>query len=238
MTEYLKIKNWSRWQSYRADRGQPPWIKVHRCVMRNPEWVALTDIERGQLVSIWLLAADNNGLIPSSPSLIQKLCFMSSPLKLNKFIELGFICRNDVKMTPERRQDDQPKAEQSRVEKSRVETEKKQNRFNIFYVAYPKKKNKGQAEKIFFKLNPDDNLLTIMLSTIERTKKTEGWLKDNGKYIPYPATWLNAKGWEDEDVKLNPLDGVLSEKGQATVKVLQSWMEDKKEKDDEEQKQL
>ena len=122
MTEYLKIKNWDRWQSYRSDRGQPPWIKVHRCVMRNPEWVALTDTERGQLVSIWLLAADNNGLIPSSSKLIQKLCFMNTPLKLNKFIELGFICQNDAKTTSERRQDDQPekrRGEESRVEKSR-----------------------------------------------------------------------------------------------------------------------
>jgi len=29
-------------------------------------------------------------------------------------------------------------------------------------------------------------------------KKSPEWTKDNGKYIPYPATWLNAKGWEDE----------------------------------------
>ena len=27
---------------------------------------------------------------------------------------------------------------------------------------------------------------------------TEQWKKDNGKYIPYPSSWLNAKGWEDE----------------------------------------
>ena len=117
--EYLKIKNWDKWQSYRADRGQPPWIKIHRCVMRNPEWVALSDLERGQLVSMWLLAADNNGLIPDSHILIQKLCFMSSPLKLNKFKELGFICQGDAKVTPDRRQHDPP--EKRRIEKNREE---------------------------------------------------------------------------------------------------------------------
>ena len=24
------------------------------------------------------------------------------------------------------------------------------------------------------------------------------WIKDGGQFVPYPATWLNAKGWEDE----------------------------------------
>ena len=37
-----------------------------------------------------------------------------------------------------------------------------------------------------------------MLAIIERAKKSDDWLKESGKYIPYPATWLNARGWEDE----------------------------------------
>ena len=126
----LKIKNWDRWQSYRKDRGQPPWIKIHRCVMRNPEWVSLSDAERGQLVSIWLLAADRDGVIPASPEIIQKLCFMDGVPNLNKFIELDFIksngCHVDANLTPTRRQCDQP--EKSREEKNREETEKKNKR--------------------------------------------------------------------------------------------------------------
>jgi len=37
-----------------------------------------------------------------------------------------------------------------------------------------------------------------MLDAIEYTKKTEEWQKEKGQYIPYPASWLNARGWEDE----------------------------------------
>jgi len=70
--------------------------------------------------------------------------------------------------------------------------------FDAFWQAYPKKKSKGQAEKAFLKVKPDEQLLATMLATIERAKKSEDWLKDDGKYIPYPATWLSAKGWEDE----------------------------------------
>ena len=73
MNQYLKIRNWERWQSYRADRGQPPWIKLHRNIMRNPDWVGLTDAQRGQLVAIWLLAADRDGVILASPQMLKKL---------------------------------------------------------------------------------------------------------------------------------------------------------------------
>jgi hypothetical protein len=70
--------------------------------------------------------------------------------------------------------------------------------FKRFWTAYPKKRSKGQAEKIWAKIHPDEQLLEKILSTIERAKKSEDWIKEAGQFIPYPATWLNAKGWEDE----------------------------------------
>ena len=87
----LKIRNWDKWQSYRKDRGQPPWIKIHRCVMRNPEWVSLTDAERGQLVSMWLLAADANGVVPATPETIKRLCYMDTAPDIEKYKRLGFL---------------------------------------------------------------------------------------------------------------------------------------------------
>jgi hypothetical protein len=103
----LTIRNWDRWQSYRKDRGQPPWIKVHRALLRDPNWVALTDAQRGQLVAIWMLAADRSGVIPASAAIVRKL-----------FIEKGFIdgCQVDANVAPGRRQHDQP--EKSREEKN------------------------------------------------------------------------------------------------------------------------
>jgi len=86
-------------------------------------------------------------------------------------------------------------------EKEKVKVIGKKNieeSFELFWQAYPRKKSKGQAEKAFAKVNPDEQLLATMLATIERATKSEDWLKDEGKYIPHPATWLNARGWEDE----------------------------------------
>ncbi len=84
-------------------------------------------------------------------------------------------------------------------------TKKKLNgeAFGLFWRVYPKKKSRGQAEKAFKKINPDEQLLASMIAKIEQAKKSEQWQKDGGQFIPYPATWLNAKGWEDE-IELKP----------------------------------
>jgi hypothetical protein len=98
------------------------------------------------------------------------------------------------------------------LEKSILENKKicvhPTSNFQRFWEAYPKKRSKGQAEKAFSKINPDEQLLETMISTIERATKSEDWIKEKGKFIPHPATWLNAKGWEDEPTETKPeIDG-------------------------------
>jgi len=88
--------------------------------------------------------------------------------------------------------------EEEEKKKRRRREEETEQRFKIFWESYPKRKSKGQAEKAFLKINPDEQLLETIVSKIEQAKTSEDWLKEKGKYIPYPATWLNAKGWEDE----------------------------------------
>lgn len=70
-------------------------------------------------------------------------------------------------------------------------------RFEKLWQAYPKKIGKGAAEKAFKKYKPDDGLLERMLSALSAQKRSEQWSKDGGKFIPYPATWLNQRRWED-----------------------------------------
>ena len=70
--------------------------------------------------------------------------------------------------------------------------------FEEFWEQYPRKKSKGQAEKAWLKIKPDEQLVARIFAKIEQAKKSGDWQKDGGAYIPYPATWLNAKGWEDE----------------------------------------
>lgn len=77
--------------------------------------------------------------------------------------------------------------------------------FNKFWEAYPKKKSKGNVEKWFYKNKPSEELVNTMIDKINLLKETEQWKDKDGQYIPYPTTWLNAKGWEDEIKQKNKL---------------------------------
>lgn len=76
--------------------------------------------------------------------------------------------------------------------------------FDQFWAAYPKKRSKGAARKAWDKLRVNPTMQAMILRAIERAKQSEDWQKDGGKYIPYPATWLNAEGWEDEEPEAEP----------------------------------
>ncbi len=70
--------------------------------------------------------------------------------------------------------------------------------FDVFWATYPKKKAKDEARKAFAKRKPDQALVDLMLTAIAWQSKTEQWAKDGGKFIPFPATWLNDGRWQDE----------------------------------------
>lgn len=77
------------------------------------------------------------------------------------------------------------------------QNEAENNLFNSFWEAYPKKVAKQAAEKAWKKLNPDKELTEAIISALSVQKNSPQWTKDNGQYIPHPATWLNGRRWED-----------------------------------------
>jgi hypothetical protein len=70
--------------------------------------------------------------------------------------------------------------------------------FDVFWSVYPRKIGKAAAQQAWKKLNPDHSLNTLILARLSEQKASEQWTKDNGKFIPHAATWLNGKRWEDE----------------------------------------
>lgn len=74
--------------------------------------------------------------------------------------------------------------------------------FERFWKAYPRKKAKSDAKKAWDKLKPSMELCRTMSAALDKAKRSEEWTKDGGRYIPYPATWLNGRRWEDETVPI------------------------------------
>ena len=67
--------------------------------------------------------------------------------------------------------------------------------FEAFWEAYPRKVGKSDAQKAFAKVKVP--VLTL-IEAINKQKNSEQWNRDGGKFIPYPATWLNGGRWQDE----------------------------------------
>ena len=70
-------------------------------------------------------------------------------------------------------------------------------RFNQFWQAYPKKRDKQRAEKAFAKAISKTDLET-MLQALYTQKQSMDWQKDGGQYIPLATTWLRGCRWEDQ----------------------------------------
>jgi len=73
-------------------------------------------------------------------------------------------------------------------------------RFERFWEGYPNKKGKRDARRAWAKLRPDDQLTDRMIAAVAQQTHWPDWLKERGRFIPHPATWLNRGSWEDEPV--------------------------------------
>ena len=70
--------------------------------------------------------------------------------------------------------------------------------FERFWSIYPKKVGKGAAFNSWRKIKKGNGVFEQILSSVENHCKMDQWKRDNGQYIPHPATWLNQCRWQDE----------------------------------------
>lgn len=70
--------------------------------------------------------------------------------------------------------------------------------FDAFWAKFPRRKSKGDARKAWLQTAAIRPPLPELLAAIDAASRSPQWQRDGGQYIPYPATWLRAEGWEDE----------------------------------------
>ena len=69
--------------------------------------------------------------------------------------------------------------------------------FDRFWAVYPRKVAKPQAMRSWKKAATNEKTVKEIMAAVEMAKESADWKKEGGKYIPYPATWLNNRRWED-----------------------------------------
>lgn len=109
------------------------------------------------------------------------------------------VPRRDCNAPPEPEPEPQePKNTPSRAARARGVRDE---RFERFWAAYPRRKGKDAARKAWAKRKPDDDLVMVMLSSIEAQQASDQWQRG---FIPYPATWLNEGRWQDDVDPVQP----------------------------------
>ncbi len=191
-----RVMDWDKFQNY--SQRNPPWIRLYRTLLDSQDYAELSPAAAKVLVLLWLLASEKSGELPTISKMAFRLRMTEKALEslLLEISQRGFLeCQqeeNDASNAQAACKQHVP-SEERRVEESRGECAL--SSFAAFWQAYPKKRNKGDAEKAWNRLKPP---LDQILVALDWQRQQPGWTKDGGQFVPYPASYLNAKGWEDE----------------------------------------
>lgn len=118
----IRIRNWSKHQHFK-DRT-PPWIKLYRDILDDPDWHALSGDDAKLLVGLWLVASEDESRTGTLSS-VRKLAFrlrISESVLIQGLNRLSnWLVRDDNDAISARYQDDAPETE------TEGETEKEAN---------------------------------------------------------------------------------------------------------------
>ena len=94
-----------------------------------------------------------------------------------------------------------PKGDSAEPRKRRSKTTPtwKPERFEGFWAYYPRGENRMGAVRAWDKLKPDDALIETIGRALQVLKASPAWR--DGVGIPYAATFLNGRRWEDAKAK-------------------------------------
>jgi len=131
-----------------------------------------------------IASKDIDGRIPADEKYIQEVSRLKKTPDFKPLIESGFLVGGVIE------------------HKEETKKEEYKDYFEVFWKHYPRKQGKGEALKAWKVIRPNRDLVVKMLRAIKTQSASADWQKDNGQFIPHPATWLRAQRWEDEPTKV------------------------------------
>lgn len=68
-----RVRNWNHFQHYK--HRNPPWIKLYREILTDPDWHCLPGDVAKILVMLWLIASEDHGMERGSLPDVRTLAF-------------------------------------------------------------------------------------------------------------------------------------------------------------------
>lgn len=211
----MRVKNWEKFQHYK--NRKPPWIRLYRDLLDDPEFFELSGDAVKHLLMFWLIASEDPEMKGELPA-VKVLAFRlrttvkkteSSIAELYHWLEYD---ASDMQADcPQHATPDQIRSEAESDQRQRQRQSAPARRgtytdaFERFWSAYPRNENKRGAFKAFKAAMKTEDWpgLEAVIGIIESQKGSEQWTKDNGQFIPHPATWLNGGRWADSPREAN-----------------------------------
>ena len=86
--QFFTVKDWKTHQHY--SKRNPPWIKLHRALLDDYKFCALSDTAKAHLMLLWIFASQHNGEIPNDSKFLERKLSCSG-IDLSVFVESGFL---------------------------------------------------------------------------------------------------------------------------------------------------
>lgn len=71
-------------------------------------------------------------------------------------------------------------------------------RFDAFWKVYPRKVGRDAAWRAWQKRRPGADLTGQICAALAWQRQQDNWLRDGGRFIPNPSTWIHQGRWQDE----------------------------------------
>ena len=219
---YIRVRNFWKFQHYK-DRN-PRWVKFYLSLIWEPEYQALTEVQRWHLDMMFLLAGEFDNNIPNKPSFLASRIGATSSIDLDALHDHGWIeyadkcdtrndasnllagCYQDAIPETETETDNTPHSPRKRGVRSESKTGEAGNpanepteAFKRFWASYPHGVRASNPKRCIRHWNETklDDQIDAIISAIETSKRTAEWQRDNGRYIPKPLKWLRGETWRD-----------------------------------------
>jgi hypothetical protein len=215
MTEngYIKLhRKFLEWEW--CSKSEMVNIFIHFLLSANyePSRFQGHDIPRGSLVTGLFALSEQTGVsVRSIRTCLDRLKQTGEILikSTNKF-SIITLCNYDKYQSREYENDKQPTNNRQTTDNQSTTSEElkklrkkeiKNNTcpfFEKFYSEYPRKIAKADAVKAWSKISDPEKTVELILSALKWQKELDQWKKNDGQFIPHPATYLNHNRWQDE----------------------------------------